>query len=144
VACTALSPPHLLLQIDSWGDFSVFRVAELSGNQPLVVVGLAVLQRLGLVEKLELPLLELTNFLRVRVRGAAGAEAQADFTSVSEAESESEAERRRHRVHVMQDECGAWTVRESCGRESTPAQCPACTCTHHLGECMCVGTEDSR
>ncbi len=51
--------------MDRWGTFDVFEAARLSGDRPLCAVGLAVLQALGLVQQLQLPLGKLTCFLQV-------------------------------------------------------------------------------
>ena len=56
---------HRWPQLDQWEGFDIFEVARLSRGRPLQTVALAALQHFGLVDKLGLPLAQLSAFLQV-------------------------------------------------------------------------------
>ena len=54
----------VLEKMDSW-DFDVFALDEATGGRPLVVGGTHLIRRLGLLERLRIPVETLANFLDV-------------------------------------------------------------------------------
>lgn len=66
VSCARLTKPLLLLlQLDNWSTFDVFKVARLSHGKPLQKVTLALLDHFDLVGKLQLERMKVTSFLQV-------------------------------------------------------------------------------
>ena len=55
----------LLLQLDNWSTFDVFKVARLSHGKPLQKVTLALLDHFDLIGKLQLERTKVTSFLQV-------------------------------------------------------------------------------
>ena len=60
----------LLLQLDNWSTFDVFKVAALSHGKPLQKITFALLNHFDLVGKLQLEQAKLASFLEVRSSSA--------------------------------------------------------------------------